>query len=95
MQISDQGTLDIFGGNDTKAARRVLPANLHRKAAQLLDRLNYAADPNDLRTPASNRLEKLRGARKGQWSLRINDTYRICFSWSGGQAVEVKIVDYH
>lgn len=95
MQSTDQGTLDIFRGDDTKAARRVLPADLHLKAAGLLDRLNYAADPNDLRTPVSNRLEKLTGDRKGQWSVRINDKYRICFSWNGGQATEVTIVDYH
>ncbi len=95
MQISDQGTLDIYDGDDTQAARRRLPAELHDKAARLLDRINAAHKPSDLAIPRGNRLEQLSGSRAGEWSIRINDQYRICFSWEDGQAVRVQIEDYH
>jgi toxin HigB-1 len=95
MRIRDDGTLDIFNGINSKAARRTLPSELHTKAAELLDRLNAAASANDLRTPASNRLEKLSGDRKGEHSISINDQYRICFIWNEGEAQNVEIIDYH
>jgi toxin HigB-1 len=95
VQIPDRGTQDIFNGIKSAAARRTLPAELHAKAADLLDRLNAAMSPDDLRTPASNRLEKLAGNRKCESSLRINRQYRICFSWIEGEARGVKIEDYH
>jgi len=95
VQIQDPGTLDIFNGNETADARRSLPSELHARAAGLLDRINAAANPNDLRIPRGNRLEKLTGDRKGQHSVRINDQYRICFTWTEGEAREVEIVDYH
>lgn len=57
--------------------------------------LDNAADLNDLRVPPGNRLEKLSGKRKGQYSIRINDQYRICFDWKSGNAYRVEIVDYH
>lgn len=95
MEIADKSTADIYEGNDTPRARRALPVNLHEKAAGLLDRLSAATKPSDLRVPNSNRLEKLTGDRAGQWSVRINDQYRICFAWVDGQAVRVEIVDYH
>jgi len=95
MRIRDSGTRDIFNGISSKAARRTLPFELHAKAAELLDRLNSAASPSDLRTPASSRLEKLSGDREGQHSIRINDQYRICFIWNEGEAQAVEIVDYH
>lgn len=95
MQLRDSGTRDIFNGIDSKSARRALPRALHAKAAELLDRLNAAVSVNDLRTPAGNRLEKLGGDRAGQHSVRINDQYRICFTWAEGEAQNVEIVDYH
>ncbi len=57
--------------------------------------LDVAARLDDLRVPPGNRLEKLKGNREGQYSIRINDQYRICFSWQDGDAYEVEIVDYH
>jgi len=57
--------------------------------------LNRAMDINDLKVPPGNRLEKLKGERKGQYSIRINDQWRICFVWSGHDALNVEIVDYH
>ena len=57
--------------------------------------LNNAKDLHDLRVPPGNRLETLSGDRKGQYSIRINDQWRICFSWKQGNAYQVEIVDYH
>ena len=57
--------------------------------------LNNAHQPNDLRVPPANWLEALKGARKGQHSIRINDQWRICFKWRNGNAEAVEIVDYH
>lgn len=95
MKFSDRGSEDIYNGANTAAARRSLPAELHEKAARLLDRLSSAGAPADLRIPRGNRFEKLTGDRKGQWSLRINDQYRICFSWENGEAKQVEIRAYH
>jgi len=93
--IAEKGTEDVFEGNNTARSRRTLPASLHGKAAGLLDRINAATQSLDLRVPNANRLEKLTRDRAGQWSVRINDQYRICFRWVDGQAVGVEIVDYH
>jgi proteic killer suppression protein len=95
MRIRDPGTRDVFDGSDTKRARKTLPRALHEKAARLLDRLNAATSPEDLRTPKGNRLHKLTDDRTGQWSISINDQYRICFSWEDAEAVDVEITDYH
>ncbi len=67
-----------------------------RKAAlRRLYALDAASNLLDLRNPPANRLEKLRGDRAGQYSIRVNDQWRICFEWRGGQAWNVEIVDYH
>ena len=94
MEFKDEGTRDVYHGDNTIAARRALPQELHEKAGRLLDRLNAAGAPTDIRTPRGNRLEKLSGDREGQWSIRINDQYRICFEWTS-EAVNVEITDYH
>ena len=60
-----------------------------------LNAIDAAIDIDDLRLPWSNRLETLKGDRKGQWSIRINDRWRICFEWQAGDAERVEIVDYH
>jgi proteic killer suppression protein len=57
--------------------------------------INNAIDINDLRIPPANHLEKLSGSRKGQYSIRINDQWRICFEWKSGDAFSVEITDYH
>jgi len=74
---------------------RKLPARLQRIAMRKLRYLDNAADLNELRVPPGNRLEKLAGDRKGQYSIRINEQYRICFNWRSGNAYEVEIIDYH
>ena len=73
MEFRDQGTEDIFDGVDTPRARKTLPFGLHDKAAGLLDRLNAATMPGDLRVPRGNRLHRLERDRAGQWSVAIND----------------------
>ena len=89
------GTEDIFHGKDSKAARKTCPKDLWRVAARKLDMINFAVALDDLRIPPNNRLEALRGERKGQFSIRINQQYRICFNWNGGYASNIEIVDYH
>jgi proteic killer suppression protein len=74
---------------------RSVPAALWRVALRKLWMLHNAASLDDLRVPPGNRLEALRGDRKGQFSIRINDQYRVCFQWIEGHAHQVVIVDYH
>ena len=70
-------------------------ASIARVALRKLDMLAAATMVETLRVPPGNRLEQLRGNRAGQWSVRINDQWRLCFSWSGTNAENVEIVDYH
>lgn len=66
-----------------------------RQALRKLAMLNAAVTVDDLLVPPGNRLETLRGDRTGQWSIRINDQWRVCFRWEGGDAHDVEICDYH
>ena len=93
--FKDQGTDDIFNGKNTKDARRSCPQNLWVVAARKLDQLDSAGSLEDLRLPPGNRLEALSGDRDGQYSIRINDQYRVCFVWRDNEPNEVEIVDYH
>ena len=68
---------------------------IERVARRKLDQLHFAARVSDLAAPPGNRLERLRGDREGQHSIRINDQWRVCFVWSEGNAHQVEIVDYH
>ena len=72
-----------------------LPADIQQVALRKLRMLNRAVTLQDLRVPPANRLEKLSGNRAGQYSMRINDQWRICFDWDAGDAQNVEIVDYH
>jgi proteic killer suppression protein len=94
VSFKDKGAQDIFDGQDSRSARSTPPAELHEKAGMTLDRLNAAVSTRSLSLPGL-RLEKLKGDRAGQYSIRINDRYRICFRWSSAGAEEVEIVDYH
>ena len=69
--------------------------NIERPALRKLKQLDLARRIDDLRIPPANRLEQLKGERAGQWSLRVNDQFRICFRWTGSEAEDVEIVDYH
>lgn len=74
---------------------RKYPREIQKIALRKLIMIDNALDINDLRVPPGNRLEKLSGDRDGQYSIRINDQYRICFKYSNGDFVNVEIVDYH
>jgi toxin HigB-1 len=94
------GVLRSFGDNDTEAIwnrRRVrkFDALTSRIALRKLLILDAAMNLNDLRVPPGNRLEKLKGDRAGQHSIRVNDQWRICFKWTDSGPTEVEIVDYH
>lgn len=74
---------------------RKLPGDIQQAALRKLRMLNRAFNLTDLRIPPANRLEKLKGDRKNQYSIRINNQWRICFRWQDGDAYDVEIVDYH
>jgi proteic killer suppression protein len=74
---------------------RKLPQNIQQVALRKLRMLNRTVTLRDLRVPPANRLEKLSGERAGQYSIRINDQWRVCFEWQDGDAHNVEIVDYH
>ena len=73
----------------------MLPGKLRRVAYRELAMLHYAVRLDDLRVPPGNRLEALKGKRRGRHSIRINDQRRVCFAWHAGNASDVEIVDYH
>jgi proteic killer suppression protein len=75
-------------------SRRV-PTEIRVRAAMRLTQVNAATRVEDLRLPPSNQLEPLKGARKGQWSIRVNDQWRVCFRFDKGYAFDVEIADYH
>ena len=89
--FASKETEKIFRG----LASRKLPRDIQRAARRKLLYLNDAEDIQDLRAPPGNRLEKLSGDREGQYSIRINDQWRICFKWIEDLAKDVEIVDYH
>jgi toxin HigB-1 len=74
---------------------RKLPKVIQQRALGKLQMLDAAGDLKDLRIPPSNHLEPLKGDRLGQWSIRINQQWRLCFRWEAGNAHDVEIVDYH
>ena len=84
-------TSRIFKGNHSKK----FPTDIQRAALRKLTMIHGAAGMGFLRTPPTNRLEKLSGDREGKYSIRINDQWRICFIWKEGDAYEVEITDYH
>jgi toxin HigB-1 len=93
--FADKVTADLFHGIESKETRRRLPRELWFVARRKLDMLNAAHDISDLRIPPANRLEALRGRLKGKWSIRINDQYRVVFTWKPGEASDVQVTDYH
>ena len=95
QSFASGATEDINYARRSKAALRLLPADLHGKARIKLARLHAAESLEDLASLPGNRLEKLKGDRAGLYSIRLNDQYRICFRWSAAGADDVEIVDYH
>ena len=93
--FKSKATGDIFNGKATNAARKLCPKPLWKTASRKLDQLDSVTSLDDLRIPPGNRLETLLGNRKGQYSIRINDKYRICFKWIENEPSHVEITDYH
>lgn len=93
--FADEGTEDVFNGRNTKAARRSCPRELWRVAGRKLEQLDSVEHVEELRIPPGNRLEALVGDRKGQFSIRVNERFRICFRWTDEGPTAVEIVDYH
>lgn len=93
--FKDKVSEDINYGRISKRTQKLLPSELHQKAQVKLARLGAATTLNDLIGLRGNRFEALKGDRLGQYSIRINDQYRICFVWKGADAFDVEIVDYH
>ena len=89
--FADKEAEKIWSGTPS----RRLPAGIQSVARRKLRMLNNAFTLDDLRVPPANRLEALKGSRKDQYSIRINDQWRICFRWNQGDALDVEIVDYH
>ena len=89
--FADSRTEGFYISGSSKA----VPANIRAAARRKLFQLEHARTLSDLASPPGNRLEVLRGDREGQWSIRINDRYRLCFRFQDGDAYGVAIVDYH
>ena len=89
--FADDDTEKVFHREPVKR----FSGDLQRRALRSLGLIHAALTLDDLHTPPGNRLERLKGERKGQWSIRINEQFRICFRWDGQDAWDVEIVDYH
>lgn len=95
ISFKDEGTEDIFNGKSSKAARKTCPRPLWKIATRKLDQLDSVTTLKELRIPPGNGLEALKGDRGGQHSIRINDQYRVCFTWTDAGPDKVEVVDYH
>ncbi len=93
--FKDKATEDIYNGKATKVAMRACPKKIWKIATRKLDQLDSVLSFGELRVPPGNMLETLSGQRKGQFSIRINDQFRICFKWSETDPEDVEITDYH
>ena len=95
LSFRDSGTKDIFNRINSAEARRVCPKDLWPVARRKLDQVNAAVSLVSLRMPPGNRLEALKAERYGQYSIRINDQYRLCFEWTSEGPGQVEIAEYH
>ena len=93
--FASDGTEDIFDGRNTKGARKTCPRGLWAVAARKLEQLDSVTLLDELRVPPGNRLAALSRDRRVQWSIRVNEQYRICFRSTDDGPDEVEIVDYH
>jgi proteic killer suppression protein len=95
VSFKDKGTRDVFEANDTRDARKTCPPQLWPVARTTLELLDRVGSLSELLFPPGNRLERLKGDRAGQHSVRINLQYRVCFWWTEKGPSRVEIVDYH
>lgn len=89
------GTEDVFDGVASKIARKCCPQSIWSVARRKLDQINRVQEVTEFQIPPGNRLELLKGNRENQYSIRINQQYRVCFIWEEGQAYELEITGYH
>ena len=94
QSFANETTVDLFRERNTRAARRI-PRELWRGVQRKLMVLDAAGRLEDLRIPAGNRLELLKGDQAGRHSIRVNEQYRVTFRWENGHAYEVRVEDYH
>ncbi len=95
QSLRDRGSQDVFNATASRAASKACPPDLWSGARRRLDQSNQAHVLNDLKAPPGNRLEALKGDRRGQHSIRINDQFRISFRWTDAGPADIQIVDYH
>ena len=95
QSFRDKGTEDIFNGLNSKDARKICPQSLWGIDKKKIDQHDSIIQLKELRIPPNNKLESLKRDRKGQYSIRINDQYRICFIWSESGPDKAEITDYH
>ena len=93
--FKDSGTEDVFNDRSSRAARRACPEQIWRVARRKLEQIDSVEDLRLLGIPPANRLEELKGDRKGFAGIRINEQYRVVFRWTATGAEECEIVDYH
>ena len=93
--FKNKSTEDIFNGKATKVAIKSCPKTLWKKVFSKLDQLDSVLSLDELQVPPGNRLKSLSGNRKGQYSICINDQYRICFRWDENEPADVEVTDYH
>ena len=95
VSFRNRATENIFDGVNSKAARKILPQTLWRLASRKLDQLDSVQLLEEMRVPPGNQFEKLTGNRRGEYSIRINNQYRVCFIWEASGPCNVEITDYH
>ena len=95
VTFKDKASEAVFNGRSSRAARSTCPQNIWRIARRKLDQLDSVSTLQELLVPPGNRMEALSGNRKGQYSIRINDQFRICFVWTDAGPDAVEITDYH
>ena len=95
VTFKNQATEDIYNGVASKLARKTCPQSIWRVAIRKLDQLDSVITLEELRIPPGNRLEALSGDKKSEFSIRINEQYRICFKWGESGPYDVEVTDYH
>jgi len=95
VSFKDKASEDIFNGIASKQARKSCPQSLWRVATRKLDQLDSVITLEEVKVPPGNRLEALSGNRSGEYSIRINQQYRICFKWGDNGPFDVEVIDYH
>ena len=93
--FKNKATEDVFNGKSSKLAMKACPKRLWKIATRKLDQLDSVSTLEELNVPPGNRLESLSGKRKGEFSIRINDQFRIVFRWTENGPADVEITDYH